>query len=299
MKKTTMTTLENFSFDSSHKKNYPYSVALKIADLPIVIMAENRDLIESAKTRYQKFLYRRTNFCLAIDIHLSDNIHFPNPDGTENFFNEQVFQEGRCCIRSNYFTGYIDINNNYGKVLCSNFDPLSWLEHFLRIAYAVVAIKNETIVFHGAGLIADKKGLVFFGPSGCGKSTVTRLSKHCAALGDDMIAIKKKNDHFNVYATPFNSEKNGFLLTNTEAVIKGFYRLIQHKTTFINKMSRANALAELLASISSINKNYQGSLTALSLCTQLVERIPCYELYFTPDNLFWRFLDGDAEQISD
>ncbi|MDW7681196.1 MAG: hypothetical protein SCK70_11565 [bacterium] len=290
-----MTSQKNFPFSSLKFKNCPYSIVLKIADMPIRISSENRALIESAKARYKKFISQGKNFCLDIEVFHSADLYFPNPDGTKNFYNEQTFQDGRSFIRSNYFTGYIELNNSFGKVLCSEIDPASWLEHFLRIGYATTAIGHKTMLFHGAGLIMDKKGLVFFGPSGCGKTTVTRLSSHYTVLGDDMVALTKKNGKFRVYATPFNSEKNGFLLTNTEAEVKAFYRLIQHKTTFLYKMNRANAMAELLASISSINKNYQASLIALSLCSKLVEHIPCYELYFTRDNLFWRHIDGNSE----
>ena len=286
------------SFNSFRFVKKNIAMKIKIADLVICIRCENLKLIKALKRRFPKFLSKDKNFSLVIDVHLAQLIHFLNPDGTDNFFNKQFFQNDNCFIYSNYFTGYIEISNNYCKLICNDSDSLSWLEHFLRIAYAVAALKNGAILFHGAGLVSDGKGFVFFGPSGSGKSTVTELSHNCTVLGDDLIVIKKLNNHFKVYATPFNSDNNGFLLTNTNAAVRGLYRLIQHKTTFIKKMSRANALAELLSSISSVNKNYEGSLSALDLCTQIVNQIPCYEMYFTKDNLFWRLIYGNSKSVS-
>ena len=54
-------------------------------------------------------------------------------------------------------------------------------------------------------------------------------------------------------------------------------------------------LSEHGTSISSVNKNYQGSLTAIDLCTQIVNQIPCYEMFFTRDKKFWRYVDGNSE----
>jgi len=287
--------LESISFNSFQFKKNPISIVLEIAGISIRICTENFQLTASAKERFKKFISPHNDYFLNLDVHLSPKIHFPNADGTEDFFNNQVFQNEKCTIYSNYFTGYIAIEKNYGKLICADYDPLSWLEHFLRIAYAVVVLKKGALLFHGAGLVKNENGFVFFGPSGCGKSTVTELSQPCTTLGDDLIVIKKNNNHFYIHATPFNSEKNDFLLTNTNSSIKSFYRLIQNKTTFIKEMSQANATAELLSSISSVNKNYDGSLTAIDLCSEIVNQIPCYEMHFTRDNKFWRYVNGNSE----
>ena len=272
---------EFIDFYSYRFKNKPYSVMVEIAGSIVRIRTKSLELFDSAKTRYNKFISLSNNFTLNIDVHLSSAIHFPNPNGTEDFFNDQVFQKSKCLVCSNYFTGYIEINTKYGKVICADSNPLSWLEHFLRITYAIIALQQDDLLFHGAALVKDGQGYVFFGPSGSGKSTVTELSNNCTVLGDDLIVIKKRDHQFRVYATPFNSDDdNGFHITNTDAPIIGLYRLRQNKTTFFKKMSPANILADLLTSIPSVNKNYSGSKTAIDLCARMIDSIPCYEMYF-------------------
>jgi len=264
---------------------------VEIAGLTIRIRTESLELIESAKMRYYKFLSLTNNFSLNLDVHLSSAIHFPNPNGSEDFFNEQVFQNDKCFVCSNYFTGYIEKNTNYGKLICADSSPLSWLEHFLRITYAILAMQKDDLLFHGAALVKDGNGYIFFGPSGSGKSTVTELSQDCTVLGDDLIVIKKEGKQFRAYATPFNSDDNiGFQITNTSAPITGLYRLKQSKTTVIKVINSAHILAELLTSVPSANKNIYGSSQAIDLCKRIIDTIPCYEMYFTRDNKFWKII---------
>ena len=277
----------------------PNTIKLEVADLTICIRSTNDKLLNAITSHYKNFISHNTNSTINIDIHLASQIHFPNPEGTDNFFNHQHFTENKCYVKSNYFTGCIDIERNYGKLVINELNPLSWLEHFLRITYAVIALKYETILFHGAGLIADNKGYIFFGPSGVGKSTVTNLSNHCTVLGDDLIAIKSDKNIFHVYATPFNYEGNGFVLSNSKARIKGFYRLVQDNQIYVEKMKPAKAIAELLSNIPPVNKNKEGSIHALNVCNQIIDKIACYELHFTKDNLFWRNINGKSAQISE
>jgi hypothetical protein len=291
-------TPESIDFNSYRFKNKPYSVMVEIAGLTIRIRTESLELFNSAKTRYNKFLSLTNNFSMNIDVLFSPGYYFPNPDGTEDFFNDQVFQQNKCLICSNYFSGYIEIDTKYGKVICTDSNPLSWLEHFLRVTYAIIALQRGDLLFHGAALVKDGNGYVFFGPSGSGKSTVTELSNNCTVLGDDLILIKKRAHQFRVFATPFNSDDdNGFQITNTDAAIIGLYRLRQNLTTFFKKMSPANILADLLMSIPSVNKNYSGSKTAIDLCARIVDSIPCYEMYFKRNNEFWKFIIGDSKSV--
>ncbi len=291
-------TSDPIDYNSFQFKNETASTVVEIAGLTIRIRTESLELIESAKKRYKKFLSFTNNFFLNLDVHLSTCVHFPNPNGTEDFFNDQVFQNDKCLVRSNYFTGYIEKNTNIGKVICDDASPLSWLEHFLRITYAILALQKGYLLFHGAALVKDGMGYIFFGPSGCGKSTVTELSNVCTVLGDDLIVIKKKDNHFRAYATPFNSEENtGFQITNTNAPIIGLYRLKQSDTTFIKEMNPAHILAELLMSVPSVNKNIYASSPAIDLCTQIIDTIPCYEMYFTRNNKFWKLINKKCKKL--
>lgn len=251
--------INSFEFNAE-----PVNIMLEIGEITICIRSTNKNLLDTARVHYKKFISHGTNPLINIDIHLAPKIYFPNPDGTDDFFNHHHFQDNKCFVKSNYFTGCIDIEKNYGKLVINESNPFSWLEHFLRISYAVIALKYEAILFHGAGLVADDNGYVFFGPSGIGKSTVTNLSRRCTVLGDDLIVIKPDTGSFNVYASPFNHKENGFLLSNSKAKIKRIYRLIQDNRTFFTRIKPAKAMAELLSNIPAVNKNNNGSVKAIN-----------------------------------
>lgn len=285
-------------FNSFTFNTEPDTIDLNIADISIRIRLTHKHLLSDIRSRFHKFCYHTATPSIIIDIHLAPDICFPNPDGSNNFFNHQHFDDANTCfVRSNYFTGYIDIERRYGKLVGDADNPLSWLEHFLRISYAVIALKEETLLFHGAGLVDDEHGYIFFGPSGVGKSTVTNFSGHCAVLGDDLIAIKPGETGFQMYATPFNHEENGFVLSNSMANIKGFYRLVQDCETYIRDMKPARAITEMLSNIPPVNNNKEGSILALTMCTRIINEIPCYELHFTKNNKFWRLIDGHIAKI--
>lgn len=280
-------------YDSIKFKSKPKKFSIKIAGTNICIYSESSILLKDAINRYKKFSCKSEKSTARVDVHISSAINFPNPDGTEDFYNKQIFYDNFCIIYSNFFTGYVNIEKNYAKLITSDNDPLSWLEHFLRITYAILALGNNEILFHGAGLVHDSKGYVFFGPSGVGKSTVTELSPHCSVLGDDLIVLKKNSHGFKIYASPFNSDNGKQNISNSNAKLKGLFRLRQDNATYIENMSPSKAMAELLSSISSINKNINGSFQAMELCNQIISKNCCFDLHFTRDDSFWRCVNGN------
>ena len=83
-----------------------------------------------------------------------------------------------------------------------------------------MALEDDCLFFHGAGIINNNSGYVFFGPSNAGKTTVTEFSTNYSILGDDMVMLRKSNGKFHVYATPFNINMGDIKLTNTKKRIK-------------------------------------------------------------------------------
>jgi hypothetical protein len=152
-------------------------------------------------------------------------------------------------------------------------------------------MNHDAILFHGAGLVKQDRGYVFFGPSGVGKSTVTMLSPECKVLGDDMIVIKRVNQAFQICSSHFINEANGFTLTNTSAPMAGCYRLIQDKVTFIKPMSLGKATSDLLSNMPVVNKNPFSITALMDFCSDILSHVPCKELHFTKDNKFWRLID--------
>ena len=85
---------------------------------------------------------------------------------------------------------------------------------------------------------------------------------------------------------------------NSSGSISGFYRLIQNKQTYINKMGVGVALSELVASVPPVNRNQVGSQKVLDFFQSMLRQIPCFELNFRKDDTFWRYVNGKAGSIS-
>jgi len=286
-----MTDELNF-IDSFHFENQPESTVIEIGGISIKINTTKKSISDFTKTRYNQFLSVSDKIDYEIDIFLSPGLIFHSPNPDEDFFNRQNFDEKINFIYSNGYSGYLSKKTKKSKVIVSDYITTTWVEHFLRFAFSWMALEANCLFFHGAGIIRENTGYVFFGPSNVGKTTITEFSTNYSILGDDMIMLKKNNGNVDVYATPFNINMGDLKLTNDKEQIKGFYRLRQDKTNYINKMNRTKAIAELMSSVPLSKNNSMGNIIAFSLCSEIAENVPCYDLHFTRDDSFWRLING-------
>ena len=128
-------------------------------------------------------------------------------------------------------------------------DPyLESLALFRKLNDYILTNKNG-VVFHSSAISLDGDGYLFIGKSGAGKSTHARLYKECfldrvTIINDDKPIIKKTDDGFMVYGTPFcGKHKIG---ENTSAKIKGVCEIVQSKVTKVEVLSKTQAVAVLL-----------------------------------------------------
>lgn len=270
------------------------SIPMQIGNINFSLITENESIVDFIQHRYHQFLTNKKNTKYQIEIFISPGLKFSSPDENEVFFNRQEFNDNIYSIYSNGYTGYLDKKSSRGKMIISDDNALTWVEHFLRFAFSWIALDHNSLLFHGAAVVNQNTGYVFFGPSNAGKTTVTEFSSGYTILGDDMVLLQKEEDSVRVFATPFNINMDPIKLTNSHERIKGFYRLRQDEKNFLEKMPITKSLAELMSSVPLSSVNFQGSLTAFDLCKQITETVPCYDLHFTRDNSFWRIINGIA-----
>ncbi len=278
--------INSFQFESTK-----LTVSIEIGEIFIQLSTDNEIIAEFVKNRYRQFLSISNFPDYRIEIFLAPALYFKSPDPNENFFNKQKFSEDTNLIYSNGYTGYLNKKIKAGKVIVNDDIPETWVEHFLRFAFSWMALEDDCLFFHGAGIINNNSGYVFFGPSNAGKTTVTEFSANYSILGDDMVMLRKSNGKFHVYATPFNINMGDIKLTNTNKRIKGFYRLRQDRSNYLKRMKNSKAVAELMSCVPLSNNNFNGNLKAFSVCSEIVDKVPCYDLHFTRDDSFWRLIN--------
>ena len=143
---------------------------------------------------------------------------------------------------------------------------------------------ENVIVIHGAGIVIDGKGYVFFGPSGIGKTTISRLWRDHGAelLNDDRVAIYATSDgSWRLAGTPWHGEEP--IVSPRDVPLAGIIRLRQSTTLDLRSLSPIEGLTELLScalipffSRSSIEQ-------AMDLLSALPESVRLDEFSFLPN----------------
>jgi hypothetical protein len=145
--------------------------------------------------------------------------------------------------------------------------------------------RGRGIEVHGCGLIDPEIGpCLFVGHSGAGKSTTSRLWRQrtdVQVLSDDRIILRKHNDEFWMYGTPWHGEA-GFAAPGRARVRRIFF--LEHgQENGIAPMPVVEATGELFAR--SFVPFHDGDLlhSSLSFLQSVANSIPCYWFNFCPD----------------
>jgi hypothetical protein len=194
------------------------------------------------------------------------------------------------------FCARIDLAQGLGELTLASATLLADLEHFLRIALALIAFREGGLLVHAAGLASEGKVHLFIGQSGSGKSTVATLSPRAVALNDDLIILRPCAEAWIVHGTPFWNMEAGHREGQTASgPLHGIYRLVQDAEVYLEPISIASATAELLANCPVINGSPSHLPALLARCRQLAGAVPVHRLHFRKDGSFWQLLEERSE----
>lgn len=171
-------------------------------------------------------------------------------------------------------------------------------ENFCRILVAYRLHELGGAVIHGAGLVAGAEGLLFAGPSGAGKTTVSRmgLERGLLVLSDDLNALlppETPEGPVRLAGLPFTGDLaagNGGGGAGSVVPLRGLYRLEQDPEDFLRTLSRAEAVACLLACSPFLNTDPHRRGELLSTLLALAERMPAFALRFSLRGGIWDIL---------
>jgi hypothetical protein len=144
--------------------------------------------------------------------------------------------------------------------------------------------QREGALLHAAGLCFHDRGYIFPGKSGAGKSTISRqlaeLNEY-NILSDDRIIIRKSNDTFKAFGTPWPGEAG--IAINESAPLSGIFFISQASYNRIEEIKPQKALENLLPVVSIPWYDKEVMIKILDFCEDLISNVPVYELYFKPD----------------
>lgn len=185
-----------------------------------------------------------------------------------------------------------DYNFEYGEFTC-------WiaLASMLRIYLSLALPQTNTLMFHGSSLADGNHGRLFLGPSGAGKSTVCSLGQGRAVFNDEASFIKKEEDGWKVYHSPFFSN-NKWPKHQVETLpLGGIYLLQQDTKDFLEPMSTVESVAEVMSCIMNFRNDPGTASKLLDLTCDLLIAHPPFRMHFSKSERFWKLI-ADHNTIS-
>jgi len=197
----------------------------------------------------------------------------------------------------------VTANWNYGKyselefkMVC--YQPAYIYEYILHycLRCAIATKHPPDLLLHSAGVIHEGMTYLFIGESGSGKSTVCKLLAQDSTftiLHDELVSITKTEQGFNVWSTPLNGEMPSN--HSNSAPLKAAFFLKHEQENYAIKLSGREAARRFALCLQPPFIVTNGRLEfdaaeSLSMALELVEIIPCYELYFRPESGFWEVI---------
>jgi hypothetical protein len=161
---------------------------------------------------------------------------------------------------------------------------------FSQILFQKSIVKdNPGIILHSCGVWdkRQKQTLLFCGPSGAGKSTILKLLlkaylKKEQILNDDRIIIRKNENSFFAYGTPWHGELP--YVSNLGGVISKIYILEKSKENKIENME-IKEIFEILYKRTIrglISEDFQRN--RIEFISEMIEKVPVYKLKFSKEN---------------
>jgi hypothetical protein len=155
------------------------------------------------------------------------------------------------------------------------------LDQILLMYY--LAQRNGVLI-HAAGLCFQDRGYIFPGKSGAGKSTISRQLAGLNGyrfLSDDRIIIRKSNETFKAFGTPWPGEAG--IAANTSVPLSGIFFISQASYNKIEEIKPQEATERIFPVVSIPWYDKEVMVKILDFCEDLVSNVPVYELHFKPD----------------
>lgn len=294
------------------------TIFLKIADT--IIRCDSRFRMESRNEfgfkRLKNFLYKKS---ARPDIYITIEVtsKLPKIGDSEDIFITRHFQDGsenwrwqksnagyvyQCPLSDRRQLAAISYKfdkikiyvmpKKDGKIIWDISDIVYDLLQVILINYFAA---RDGVFIHGIGIKdLDKSGILFAGKSGAGKSTMARIwHKHSNAmiLNDDRIITRKIKNKFYIYGTPWHGDFSDYLSSNIERAVLNRVFFIRHsRENVINGLSTKAAFNMLYPAIFPTFWDKKGINNIFSLCSELIDAIPCNMLGFRKDKSIIKFV---------
>ncbi|OJX45992.1 MAG: hypothetical protein BGO78_03660 [Chloroflexi bacterium 44-23] len=272
---------------------------LKFADFAISIANGSSDFNVEIPTVYQQFFTKEAaNIFLSVDWTDLSEFALPEPvfysggiwslhKVADKWVIPVCFPLGSEPVK----VGRFDEDFRRGELLINthkqNLAPIFPLGYPLdEVLIINLLAKNGGIELHACAMKIEglNIGLIFAGVSGAGKSTITRLWMNqpgVTILSDDRIIVRKKDDGYMIYGTPWHGDALG--ASSQSAKIDRIYILKQAPVNQISELKAIEAASKLFIRSFPTFWDRSGMQNSLKFLDELTSSVPCYQFEFLPD----------------
>lgn len=179
-------------------------------------------------------------------------------------------------------------------------DELSGVfENFFRVLAAYRILERGGVILHCAGVARPAgpgdpgEAFLFLGRSGAGKTTVSRqgLERGGRVLSDDLNAVRPDGAAVRVERLPFTGDLGAVPSAARSYPLRALFRLEKSDGDRIRPLSRAEAVACLLACSPFVNIDPFRREALMAVLVDLAMAFPAFELHFSLGGGFWSILD--------
>jgi len=255
-------------------------IIIKIAGLAVSFDIKNAAMFKAIKKRYSGYMAVRAKPILILKCVFTKIIQVKS-DKVHMVLRGTAYEASRQDFRCKW-NGLIGDVRMLASVYA--FDAC------LRVLYSTLLPYHGGVLLHASSIKRRKIAYVFPGPSGSGKTTISHLSK-MPVLNDEITAVKLDDKRgVRVWGTPFWGEMG------TGPVFKSNYKLFSFY--FLNKSKENNkellpaiiAAPRLLKCCCNFDESPDKAKCLLDVAIELLQRVPCYELYFTRSRNFLKVI---------
>lgn len=139
------------------------------------------------------------------------------------------------------------------------------------------------VLLHASAVRDGERGLLFSGVSGAGKSTMASLwdgRPGVTVLSDDRVIVREWDGRFWAYGTPWHGSAR---ISSPEAVpLDSIYVLRHAGENRVASLQPLDTASRLLVRSFPTFWDSEGMVFTLRFLANLCQRVPCYDLGFTP-----------------
>lgn len=160
--------------------------------------------------------------------------------------------------------------------------------------------QSDSMIVHACGVDYGGKGILFVGESGAGKSTLTKIWNQepgVEILSDDRIIVRKKNDQYWMYGTPWHGDAK--FASPAKLKLEKIFFIRHGQKNSVKAMRGTLPVLQFLKTSFPPFWDKKGMQCAMEFFNDLAAAVPCRELSFVPDSKIVDFIKAQGAGLKD